>query len=161
MRRLLVWLAITVAIGVSPARADAEADARKLAGIFCLLGKEDGQFGRLYLVTKSLNAVIADAMKKNDEIAAAKPGQPTPLGNGVPFQSFPKDPPACMPGKFTDTGRTQIIEIAYEFPDTADNWTDRLVLITEDGRPRVDDILFGIDDSGNSLRKTLADLFKK
>jgi hypothetical protein len=150
-----------IAASVSIARADPAEDAGKLAEIFCQLGKNNGEFGRLYLVTKSLSAVIAEAIKKNGEFATAHPGEKPPLGDSIPFQSYPDVAPVCKPGKFTDTGRTQVIEIVYEFPDkpTA-SWTDRLVLITEEGRPRIDDILFATGNSENGLRKALAGAFQ-
>ncbi|MDW6021042.1 hypothetical protein SAZ10_04620 [Mesorhizobium sp. BAC0120] len=162
MRKLLSCLAAgVIAATVSVARADPAQDAAKLADIFCQLGKQDGEFGRLYLVTKSLGVAIAEAIKKNGEIASAHPDEKPPLGDGIPFQSYPDVAPVCKPGKFTDTGRTQVIEIVYEFPDKpAASWTDRLVLITEEGRPRIDDILFGTADSDNGLRKALAAAFQ-
>ena len=162
MRKVLSCLAAAVlAVGVNAAKADPAEDAGKLAQMFCQLGKDDGEFGRLYLVTKSLGTAIAEALKKNGEIVAAHPDQKPPLGDGIPFQSHLDVAPVCKPGKFTDTGRTQVIEIVYEFPDTpAANWTDRLVLITEEGRPRIDDILFGTGDSDNGLRKALAGAFQ-
>ena len=50
------------------------------------------------------------------------------------------------------------MEVEYIFTDTPDaNWTDRLVLVTEDGRPRIDDVLYGT--SGDGLRKALVELF--
>jgi hypothetical protein len=164
MPRILYGLAVAaaVAVGARVANADTQSDAQKLGEIFCMLGKSDGgQFGRIYLLTRSLTQAVNDAMKKNDEIASAKPNQKPPLGDGIPYQSFPDEAPVCKPGKLTDKGREQVLEITYDFPDAANaNWTDRLVLIAEDGRLRIDDVLFGSDDTGEGLRKTLADLFK-
>jgi hypothetical protein len=39
-------------------------------------------------------------------------------------------------------------------------WTDRLVLIAEDGRLRIDDVLFGATDPAEGLRKTLSEIIK-
>ena len=48
----------------------------------------------------------------------------------------------------------------YIFTDTPDaNWTDRLVLVTEDGRLRIDDVLFGTRTAGDGLRSALVELF--
>ena len=149
--------------GAAPARADATADAKKLGDLFCLvaMNARDGEFGRLYLVTRSLGAAIEEAIRKNDEIAAAQPGDKPPLGDGVPFQSYPDTPPVCHAGKFAETDGKQTVEIHYIFTDTPDaNWTDRLVLASEDGRLRIDDVLFGTDSSGRGLRSALVELFK-
>jgi hypothetical protein len=160
MRFVLTCLAtISLVAGTPAARADTAADAQQLGEIFCMLGKDGGEFGRMYLATRSLTEAIDAAVKKNGEIAAAAPDEKPPLGDGVPFQSFPDTAPVCKPGKLSDKGRNQELEIVYEFPDTPKgNWTDRLVLVPEFGRLRIDDVLFGPGDSGDGLRKALAPL---
>lgn len=163
MPRIVQCLAVAAMLTGSAvgANADTEADARRLAEIFCTLGKGDGQFGRMYLVTRSLTQLINDAQKKSDEIAAAQPDEKPPLGDGIPYQTFPDEAPVCAPGKLTDKGREQVIEITYSFPGMADaSWTDRLVLIAEDGRLRIDDVWFGATDPADGLRKTLAEIVK-
>ena len=164
MPRILSGLALaaTLAFAAGLARADTQSDAQQLGKVFCFLGKADGgQFGRMYLLTRSLTQLVNDALKKNDEIASAKPNEKPPLGDGIPYQSFPDTAPVCKPGKLTDKGREQVLEIAYSFPDTAiAGWTDQLVLIAEDGRLRIDDVLFGTGDTAKGLRKTLSDLIK-
>jgi len=163
MPRIVQCLAVAAMLvsGVGGANADTEADARQLGEIFCTLGKGGGQFGRMYLVTRSLTQAINDAQKKNDEIAAAQPDEKPPLGDGIPYQSFPDEAPVCAPGKLTDKGREQVVEITYSFPGMADaSWTDRLVLIAEDGRLRIDDVWFGTSDPPEGLRKILGDLLK-
>ena len=157
------WLAAAMAAGVATAHADAAGDAKQLGDLFCVVGKsgrDGGDFGRLYLVTRALGAAIDEAVKKNDAIAAARPDEKPPLGDGVPFQSYPDEAPVCHAGKFTDADGKQTVEIEYIFADTPDaNWTDRLVLVGEGGRPRIDDVLYGTDNSGGGLRKALVDLF--
>ena len=164
MPRILSGLALvaTLALGAGMARADTQSDATQLGRIFCVLGKSDGgQFGRMYLLSRSLTQLVNDALKKSDEIASAKPNEKPPLGDGIPYQSFPETAPACKPGKLTDKGREQVLEIAYSFPNTAiDGWTDQLVLIAEDGRLRIDDVLFGTGENAKGLRNKLSDLLK-
>jgi hypothetical protein len=160
MLRILGCVVVAaLAVTGSSARADTPADARRLGNIFCLLGKHGGEYGRVYLVTRSLGEAIAGALRKNDEIAAAVPGEKPPLGDGVPFQSFPDKAPVCKSGKVTDKGRYQELEIVYEFPDTPKgNWIDRLALVPEDGLLRIDDVFYGAGDSTEGLRKALAPL---
>jgi hypothetical protein len=161
MRKVFGCLAVlALAAGASAARADTKAAATRLGEIFCQLGKDGSDFGRLYLVTRSLTAAINDAVKKNDDIAAAKPGDKPPLGDGIPYQSHPDVAPVCRPGKLTDKGREQVLDISYVFPDGEGNWTDRLVLIVEDGRLRIDDVLFGTKDPAVGLRQALTEAFK-
>jgi hypothetical protein len=157
-------LTVAMVAGILPARADATADAKKLGDLFCLVAKDardGGEFGRLYLVTRSLGAAIGEAIRKNDAIAIAEPGDKPPLGDGVPFQSYPDTPPVCHAGKFTEADGKQIVEVQYIFTATPDaDWTDRLVVASEDGRLRIDDVLFGTDSSGGGLRSALIELFK-
>jgi hypothetical protein len=155
-------LTLAMVAAIASARADATANAKKLGDLFCLVGMRDGgEFGRQYLVTRSLGAAIDEAVRKNAEIAAARPGDKPPLGDGVPFQSYPDAPPVCHAGKFAEAGGRQTVEVQYIFTDSPDaNWTDRLVLAPEDGRLRIDDVLFGTDNSGAGLRSALAELFK-
>ena len=64
------------------AHADAAGDAKQLGDLFCVVGKsgrDGGDFGRLYLVTRALVAAIDEAVKKNDAIAAATPDEKPPL----------------------------------------------------------------------------------
>ena len=47
---------------------------RQLGDLFCVVAmnaRDGGEFGRLYLVTRSLGEAIDEAIRKNDEIAAA------------------------------------------------------------------------------------------
>jgi hypothetical protein len=164
MRRLFAPLFVAVmAAGTATAEADTAADAKKLGDLFCVVGKsgrDGGVFGRLYLVTRALGAAIDEAVKKNDVIAADKPGEKPPLGDGVPFQSLPDKPQICHAGKFSEADGKLTVEIEYIFSDTPEaNWTDRLVLVKEDGRLRIDDVLYGTDNSGDGLRKALVELF--
>lgn len=162
LRLFASLLMAAMAVGISAAAADTSADAKKLGDLFCAVGKsgrDGGEFGRMYLVTRALGAAIDEAVKKNDEIAAAKPDDKPPLGDGVPFQSYPDDAPVCYAGKFAEAGGRPTLEIEYIFADTAEaNWTDRLVLVSEDGRLRIDDVLYGTDNSGDGLRKALVEL---
>ena len=83
------------------------ATRKQLGDLFCVVGKsgrDGGEFGRMYLVTRALGAAIDEAVKKNDAIAAATPDEKPPLGDGVPFQSFPDEAPVCQAGKFAEAG---------------------------------------------------------
>ena len=164
MRRLFASLFVAaMAAGTATADADTAGDAKKLGDLFCVVaksGRDGGEFGRMYLVTRALGATIDEAVKKNDAIAADKPDEKPPLGDGVPFQSLPDAPQICHAGKFAEVGGKPTVEIEYIFSDTPEaNWTDRLVLVNDDGMLRIDDVLYGTDDTGDGLRKALAELF--
>ena len=62
MRRLFASLFVAaMAAGTAAADADTAGDAKKLGDLFCVVaksGRDGGEFGRMYLVTRALGAAI-------------------------------------------------------------------------------------------------------
>jgi hypothetical protein len=98
--------------------------------IFCLarLGNDMGPVTGI--LTPGLTAAIAEAEAKDTEWAAANPGEKPPLGDGIPWQSWPDYAPKCEVGNVTlNTDDTAAVEIRYEFPDTPHaEYNDTLLL---------------------------------
>lgn len=159
----LVPLVVALTMAAAAARADNSGDAKKLGDLFCLVGmnaRDGGEFARIYLVTRPLAVAIDAAQKRSDAIAAAAPGDKPPLGDGVPFQSYADSAPVCHAGTFAEADGKQTVAVEFIFPDTPDgNWTDRLVVVPEDGRLRIDDVLYDDKGSGGSLREALVAVF--
>jgi hypothetical protein len=135
---------------------------KQLGELFCELTKDGGQFTPQYLLTASLVEAIQAGLKKNDEWAAAHPGEKPPLGDGIQFASFPDGAPVCRVGTITDgQDGAKLLDIQYIVGAALENnWTDRLVLKTEDGLPRIDDVLYGTEKYNISLRKSLIGRFE-
>src|SRR5262245_24251823 len=142
------------------ANAEEKDQPREVGELFCKLTQGGAQFAPQYLLTRGLLADIATALKKNDDWAAAHQGDKPPLGDGIQFASFPDAPPVCRVGEVTDgQDGTKLVDIQYVAGgDPQDNWADRLVLKTEDGLPRIDDVLYGVDKYQIGLRKSLVSL---
>jgi hypothetical protein len=84
-----------------------------------------------------------------------------PLGDGVPFQAYQDVAPECRVGSVATAGDVVHVDVEHRFPDTpAANWTDRLVVRTEDGLARIDDILYGPEKFELGLRDVLDTAFR-
>jgi hypothetical protein len=128
----------------------------QVAQKFCdthLPGTIEAEQATMLLLTPSLRAAMDEAVKKNDAWEAAHPGEKPPLGDGVPFQSYPDTPEKCVAGAVSADGTE--VDIEYQFDDPLANWTDRVKLATVDGRLMVDDILYGVNGYEESLRSAL------
>jgi hypothetical protein len=151
-----VLVAFAMSCAATSALAHGRTPEATLVDLFCAQHGSD-QHGYSYLVTASLLELIDKAQAKNDEIQAATPDEKPPLGDGIPFQSYPDIAPSCTQGAF---GANSIVEVQYEFPETPDaNWTDRLKLATENGLVKIDDVLYG-KEGVEGLRKVLDGVLK-
>jgi hypothetical protein len=111
-------------------------------------------------LTPDLAKVIAEAEAKNAEIQAAAPDEKPPLGDGLPWRSWPDYADGCEVGAITEDGDKTLVEIRYSFTTSPDaNYIDQLVLIPAADTPdswQLDDVRL-ID--GMTLRSALADAF--
>jgi hypothetical protein len=162
MRKIFGMMLMAVLSAAQPALAQPADDTAKLGDLFCKLTRDGAQFEPQYLLTRTLIADINAALKKNDEWAKANPGDKPPLGDGIQFASFPDSAPVCRPGAVTDgQGGAKLLDIEYIVGAEPDgNWIDRLVLKTEDGLPRIDDVLYGTEKYELGLRKSLVSVFE-
>ena len=94
------------------------------------------------------------------EVIVSKP----PLGDGIPWQTWPDYAPDCTVGLVTLMKTDARVEIAYAFPDQPDaGFTDTLLLkrveIENYGTPfwRIDNLAYA---EGGDLRATLLGAFE-
>lgn len=119
--RLLLTAGLLLATAL-PALAQDEMPtlrADQYGEIFCLarLGNDMGPVTGI--LTPELTAAIADAEAKDAKWAEANPGDKPPLGDGIPWQSWPDYAPKCEVGNVTlNADDTAEVEIRYDFPDT-------------------------------------------
>lgn len=131
--------------------------------IFCLsrLGNDPEAISGL--LTGELTEAIATAERLDAEWAAANPGDKPPLGDGIPWQSWPDYAPKCEVGSTTLMMDEATVRIAYDFPDTPHaEYTDQLnlrLVDVENGFAkvwRIDDVAYETD---GTLREFLASAF--
>ena len=131
-------------------------EAVAAAQTFCdthLPGTAGAEQATMKLLTPSLLAAMDEATKKNDVWEATHPGEKPPLGDGVPFQSYPDSPEKCVAGPAM-AGNTEV-DIEYQFDDPLANWTDRVKLERVDGKLLIDDVFYGVNGFDESLRSAL------
>lgn len=114
-----------------------------LGARFCGLVQEGEQSIMIdTLLSPSLATAVSAALARNDAIQAAAPDEKPPLGDGIPWTSWPDRPDTCTIGAAALSEDEAILPISYGFanaPDAA--YTDRLVLVNEGGTWRVDDVI--------------------
>ena len=136
---------------------------RAIAEKFCATRLDGDEKALRLLLTASLLKAIEEAEARNDIIAKASPDEKPPLGDGIPYQTYPDMAPECEVGaeKQVD-GRTEI-ELRNVFPDAKGaDWTDRLVLLESEGRLLIDNVIFetSVNDTDEiSLRSVLFNAF--
>ena len=158
--RFIVTAGLAALLSASPVAAG-DGDAGGLLGrLFCQM-RGEGEPAIRYLLTRSLTVEIDKALAKNDAIAAAHPDEKPPLGDGVPFQAYQDFAPDCRVAAVAAVDGGFGVDVEHRFPDNAGNWTDRLVVRTEDGLARIDDILYGPEEFETGLRQALAAAFRR
>ena len=162
-RSLLAAALISMAIFGASAEDQPRSAAAAFGAAFCLMKDNPPGADLMVLVTPSLADEIGKALAKNDEIQKAHPDEKPPLGDGIPFQSFPDVSPKCQVGKVTGEGAGAVVEIRHGFPETPRaDYSDRIVL--GEGWTRgtlgIDDVLYGEEGGGGTLRKTLVEAFE-
>jgi hypothetical protein len=160
MTRYFLALSLAAFISATPAFAG---EAEDLAGAFCATRIKSDAEGVKPLLTKSLLAVIRDAEERNDIIAKDNPDEKPPLGDGVPYQSFPDVPDACEAAAPVAKGGTTEVPVKYEFKAYPDaTWTDTLVLVSDGGSLKINDVRYPGSADGSAqlgLRDVLTGAF--
>lgn len=138
----------------------AEATPADFGATFCKGSLDNDMAAIEAALTPDLASVIAEAEAKNAEIQAAAPDEKPPLGDGLPWRSWPDYADGCEVGAITTDGDKTLVEIRYSFSTSPDaNYTDQLVLIPAADTPvswQLDDVRL-IDDM--TLRSALAGAF--
>lgn len=151
------------AIFVIPATTfAAESTPADFGATFCKASLADDMSAVEAALTPGLATVIAEAEAKNAEIQAAIPDEKPPLGDGLPWRSWPDYADGCEVGTVSENAGKTLVEIRYSFASSPDaNYADYLVLIpatTGSDSWQLDDIK-RID--GMTLRSVLAGAFEQ
>ena len=158
-------LAAIVALLASPASAQEPAalTPEQIGQVFCIARIGNDMAPVEGLLTSELAAAIAEGLDKNEAIAAANPDEKPPLGDGIPWQSYPDYADKCTAGPSTYMMDEATVSIGYAFSDWPDAaFTDRLhlKLVEQPGRTdkvwRIDDIAYATE---GDLRSALTSAF--
>lgn len=155
--------ALLAAFLLAPAAAQAADGALALAERFCEHRLAGDEAALRAMLTPGLVELVADAEARNAVIAADAPGDKPPLGDGLPWASFPDMAAECRAGEVARADNLTMVEIGYALEAGGRvEWTDRLVLVGEGDALAVDDILFQpfpTDTYRAGMRRLLVDMF--
>ena len=142
MHRNVLFAALALALP-TPAWAGDAMDTFHLGAHFCGFVQDGEKVMRLdALITPSLAVAISEALARSDAMQAASPDEKPPLGDGIPWTSWPDRPDTCTIGAADISADQATLPITYAFegaPDAA--YTDILLLSREVGTWRINDIL--------------------
>ncbi len=165
MKFILAAVGALLMTGAVVDSASAEDDARAVGVAFCKARLADDELATRALLSRSLVAAVDEAEARREIVARAAPDEKPPLGDGIPYQAFPDAVGTCEAGRVIEAGGRVELEIVYRFPDAPDaGWTDRIKILTEDGRLAIDDVLYADvanSDPGYGLRRVLFDAFDR
>lgn len=155
MQRILLS-ALSLAFTASSAFAAAPTPAA-FGQAFCE-ASHDGDMSLIEsALSPSLSIVVVDAWAKNDALQASAPDDKPPLGDGLPWSTWPDRADGCEIGTVTSAGQSASVEIRYSFAASPEaDYADRLVLTHAENGWLLDDIEFA---DGATLRSSLAEAF--
>ena len=153
-------LAVLTSLGllVTPALSQEPPDAAEIGAIFCAASLAGDMAPVQDLLTPDLAETIAAALARNDEIQAATPDEKPPLGDGVPWASWPDKPDTCDTEVTEAYDGAAMVNVTYGFTDAPDaNYTDTLVLMQGDAGWAIDDVVLVDNHTLRGLIETVFD----
>lgn len=116
----------------------------QIGQIFCIGSLGNNMAPVETLLSPGLQSVIAEAWQMNAAFEHAHPGEKPPLGDGLPWRSYPDYADGCTVGTIAGDANRMTVEIRYTFKDYPDaDYIDGLVLIPaadQSGVWQIDDI---------------------
>jgi hypothetical protein len=163
MVKALIALLAALALAAPAVAQDKGLSPQQIGQIFCLGRLANDMAPVLALSTPVLATAIAHAQARSDVIERAAPDEKPPLGDGIPWQSYPDYADQCSVGETTSSATMTGITIHYAFPEAPEaDFTDTLVLapvpVDTGMQPflRIDDVVYA---TGGTLREALESSF--
>lgn len=132
MRRLAVSL-LCLQLLPAPAFAQtATVTPQQIGEVFCMsrLGNDDAILSGV--LSAELRTLVAYSQARSDAIARAYADEKPPLGDGVPWASFPDAIDTCSLGSIATEGAAALVVIQYGFAaDPGADFSDTLELAAE------------------------------
>lgn len=166
MRHLTVFGILPLMLSASlPAQAQmATIEPEQIAEIFCIGSVGNNMAPVEALLSPDLKALVAQAWEMNAAYETANPGDKPPLGDGLPWRTWPDYADGCTAGEGVAEREMATVAVNYTFSEAPDaNYSNDLILrpaTLADGEPLVwliDDIDLG---EGQTFRSILAGAFE-
>ncbi|MBO9587355.1 hypothetical protein [Devosia sp.] len=153
-------LTLFLCLAAIPALAAGQPSPEQLGELFCKASLSDDMGLVENDLTPFLTLAIAEAEAKNTQIQAKAPDEKPPLGDGLPWRSWPDFADGCAIGTTYRTADRVFADINYSFSESPDaNYTDQLVLmpsVEDQNLWQIDDVIFA---TGMTMRSSLASAF--
>jgi hypothetical protein len=136
-------LPLALLVSIPAAATEPQMPAHVVAEVFCMART----VGDMSLVEEYLSSAlyraIGEALLRNAEIQKQIPDEKPPLGDGVPWASYPDAVPSCLVDYEAAQNTPSEIPVTYAFPDAPEaGWTDTLILVNVEGEWLLDDVLY-------------------
>lgn len=164
MHRILAFASLLLVATALPASAQmVTISPAQIGQVFCIARLGNDMAPMTGLLTPDLVEAIAIAEKKDADWEARNPGEKPPLGDGIPWQTYPDYAPECTVGTVLAEGGTATVNINYAFPEAPDaNFIDQLALVQVED-PVVGAAVWRLEDVtysyGANLRAALVSAF--
>ena len=165
MRHLPIFAILPLMLTALPAQAQmATIEPEQIGQIFCIGSLGNDMAPVEALLSADLATVVADAWSRNAAFEAAHPGDKPPLGDGLPWRTWPDYADGCTVADALAEREMAVVTINYTFSEAPDaNYSNELILrpaTFADGAEliwRIDDIDLG---EGHTFRGVLAGAFE-
>lgn len=131
--------------------------ATTVAEMFCMGRTVDPSLAAPYLAPDLVYAT-EKALARNVLWERDNPGEKGPLGDGIPWQSFPDRADQCTVDYAASAAEPMLVPVTYAIAGAPDaGWTDTLVLEVIDGEWKIVDVRY--ENDADSLAALLAAAF--
>lgn len=160
---LVVLLAVLLA--TLPAQAQmVTITPEQIGQIFCIGSLGNDMTPAHAMASEDLQALVAFSFERNSAFELANPGEKPPLGDGLPWRSFPDYADGCAVGPAVVADLVARVPITYSFTDYPDaTYTNELILLPAYYEVEGDPLIWRIDDidlgDGQTLRGMLGTAF--
>ena len=150
-----------------PAQAEmATITPEQVGQIFCIASLGNDMTPAHAMASEGLQALIAFSFERNTEFELANPGEKPPLGDGLPWRSWPDYADGREVGPVVVADLVARVPIHYSFTGYPDaNYTDTLILLPADSEVEGDPLVWRIDDielsDSQTMRTILGTVFER
>lgn len=150
-------LAALLPLLASPVAAQmATPTAQELAAVFCVGRTGNDEAIIRATLSPELLAAIEAAETENDILQKATPDEKPPLGDGIPWSSYPDYASQCAATFVAEADGSTLVDITYGYSDNPETYVDQLIMKRSGEFLRIDNIVYATE--GN-LRDVLASVF--
>ena len=159
----------TLLLAAVPAQAQLQMvtiTPEQIGQIFCISSLGNDMTPAHAMASEGLQSLIAFSFERSNEFELANPGEKPPLGDGLPWRTFPDYADGCSVGPATVADFVARVPITYSFSDYPDaDYTNELILLPAYYEVEGDPLIWRIDDidlgEGQTFRSVIGMAFEE